>query len=117
MFGDIVDTSSLRSDRLLLLFALWTLWATRSVVHKSTGPAVRLAQVEGRDPVSAIAHGEHAVLAARAKGDRLAPQSLADAPGAVLEADEAVAVDLAHLIAGRVFDRRMDLGNDRELGR
>ena len=45
--GDMVDTSSLRSDRLLLRFVLWTLWATRSVVHKSTGLAVRLAQVEG----------------------------------------------------------------------
>jgi hypothetical protein len=40
----------LRSQRLLLLFILWTLWATRSVVHKSTGLAVRLAQVEGSSP-------------------------------------------------------------------
>ena len=60
MFGDIVDTSSLRSDRLLLRFVLWTLWATRSVVHKSTGLAVRLAQVEGSDPVGAIVHSEQA---------------------------------------------------------
>jgi hypothetical protein len=48
--------------------------------------------------VGAIGHGEDAVLAARAKGDRLAPQSLPDARGAVLEADEAVAVDLGRLI-------------------
>ena len=88
--------SSMRSERLLLLFVLWTLWATRSVVHKSTGLTVPLAKVEGRDPVGAIAHGEDAVLAAQ--GDRLAAQSLADARGAVLEADEAFAVDLAHLI-------------------
>jgi hypothetical protein len=60
VFWDIVDASSLRSDRLLLLFVLWTLWATRSVVHKSTGLAVRLAQVESSDPVGAIVHSERA---------------------------------------------------------
>jgi hypothetical protein len=63
VFGDMVDTFLLRSERLLLLlFVLWTLWATRSVVHKSTGRAVPLAKVEGRDPVGAIMQGEHAVL-------------------------------------------------------
>ena len=80
----------------LLLLRLWTLWATRSVVHKSTGAFVGLSQVDGFDPVGAIVHGIDAVLVGGAKGNRLAAQGLADAPGPVLEADEAVAVDLAH---------------------
>jgi len=45
-----------------LLFFLCTLWATRSVVHKSTGAFVGLSQVDGFDPVGAIVHGIDAVL-------------------------------------------------------
>jgi hypothetical protein len=82
VFGDILYTFDPSNRDGLLLFFLWTLWAARSVVHKSTGLVLVLTQIEGADPVGAIIDGEDAVLAGRAKGDRLAAQRLADAPGA-----------------------------------
>ena len=106
-----------REDGLLLLLRLWNLWVTRSVVHKSTGFVVGLVEVDGADAMGAIVHGEHPILVRRAESDRLAAQGPADAPRPVLEADEAVAVDLADLVAGGVLDRRRNLGNGRELGR
>src|SRR3984893_13728079 len=100
-----------KGDGLQLLLVLWTLWATRSVVHKSTGRlAIALAKVERGDPVNAIVHVKDAVLAGRPKRDWLAAQGLADAPRAVLEADEALDVDLADLVARRVLDRRQIVG-------
>ena len=66
---------------LLLLLGLWTLWATRfSVVHKSTGLPLGLAEVEGGDPVGVIVDIEDAILIGGAKGDILATKGLADAP-------------------------------------
>jgi hypothetical protein len=70
---------------LLLLLRLWTLWATRSGVHKSTGFGIGLAKVDGPDAMGAEVHGEDPVLAGRAQGDQLAPQAFAHAPVAVPE--------------------------------
>ncbi len=89
----------LRGGGLLLLLRLWTLWATPSVVHKSTGVLVGLSEVDGLDPVGAIMRPIDAVFVGGAKRDRLPAQGLADPPGPALEADEAVVVDLADLIA------------------
>ena len=95
---------------MLLLFLLWTLWATRRVVHKSTGLVIGLCEVDRADAVGAKVDGEDAILPGRAQSDHLALQALADAPGAVLEADEAVAADLADLVVEAVLDRRQNLG-------
>ena len=46
---------------------LWTLWAGRSAVHKSTGFAVSLVEVDGADAMGAIVDGEHPILAGRAE--------------------------------------------------
>ena len=102
---------------LLLLLVLWTLWTTRfSVVHKSTGLARGLAQIEPGDAMGAVVDVEAPSSIGRAKRDVLAAECLADAPGSVLEVDEAVAADLAHMVAGRVLDRRQNFGKGRELG-
>ena len=89
----------------LLMLRLWTLWATRSGVHKSTGFGIGLVEVDDPDVMGAEVHGEDPVLAGRAQGDQLAPQAFADAPIAVPETDEAVAADFADLIVGGVFER------------
>ena len=60
---------------------LWALWATARVVHKSTGLVIGLSDVDDADPMGAIVHRVDAILAGRAKRDRLAPETLADAPG------------------------------------
>jgi hypothetical protein len=95
---------------LLLLFCLWTLWAARSVVHKSTGFRVRRLQVELDDAMRTVEEVEDAVCGAWTDGDDLAAQGLADAPGSVVEADVTVLVDFADSVAGGVFDRRQRLG-------
>ena len=95
---------------MFLLFGLWTLWATLSVVHKSTGPAFALAQVQGGNPMRAVAHAEDTILDGRAKRHQLATECLAESPGPVPEADEAITVDLADLIARCVLDRGQDVG-------
>jgi hypothetical protein len=101
---------SSRQGGLLLLLVLWTLWAMRSIVHKSTGFVIAIVEVDGADEMGAKVDGEDPVLAGRAQGDQLAAQALADAPVAVPETDEAVAADFADLIVGGVFDRRQNLG-------
>jgi len=53
-------------------------------------------------------HAEDAVLVCRVKRDVLAAEGLADPPGPIPEADEAVAVDLADVVAGSVVDCRRD---------
>jgi hypothetical protein len=78
----------------------------RSIVHKSTGLAIAIVEVDGADAMGAKVDGEDPVPAGRAQGDQLAAQALADAPVAVPETDEAVAADFADLIVGGVFDRR-----------
>lgn len=50
MFGHILHTFEPSNRDGLLLFFLWTLWAARSVVHKSTGLFLVLTQIEGADP-------------------------------------------------------------------
>ena len=79
--------------------------------HTSTSPqASSLASLRLMSPMRWAVHGEGPILAGRAQGDRLAAQGLADAQRSVLETDEAVAVDLANLVAGRILDRRQNLG-------
>src|SRR5882724_4321702 len=60
--------------------------------------------------MGAVVHAEDAVLDGRTHGDGLAAEGLADAPRAVLEADEAVLVDLADAVAGPVLDGRQGFG-------
>jgi hypothetical protein len=50
-----------------------------------------LVQVEPGEAMSAVVHIEAAVLDRRSKRDALAAKCLAEAPGSVLEVDEAVA--------------------------
>jgi len=100
----------------LLLF-LWTLWATRSVVHKSTGVVITFVEIDGADEMGAKVDGEDPILLGRAQGDQLAAQALADAPVAVPETDEAVAADFADLIVGAYSTGGRTSGNGRRLGR
>ena len=57
-----------------------------------------------------IVDAKDPILVGWAKGDMFAAESLADAPSPVLEVDEAVAADLANLVARRVLDRRQSVG-------
>src|SRR5262245_5116618 len=59
--------------------------------------------------MSAEVHVEAAILGGRTKRDVLATECLAEAPSFVLEVDEAVATDFAHVVVGYVFDRRQHL--------
>src|SRR6476620_1877042 len=58
----------------------------------------------------AVVDAEDAVLVGWAKRHQLAAESLADPPGSVPEADEAVTVDLANLVAWCVLNGRQHLG-------
>ena len=74
MFGDMVDAFRSRESGFLLLLCLWTLWATRGVVHRSTGAYLHRSQVDGLEPVGAIMDAVDAVFVGGAKGDRFATQ-------------------------------------------
>jgi len=87
---------------MILLLCLWGCGHRGCDVHKSTGR--KLPQVDLADFLSTEDHVEDAIGIGSAQGDRLPAESLADAQGPVLEADEAVAVDLAHGVARPIGD-------------
>ena len=72
---------------MLLLFLLLTLWAMRSIVHRSTGFAIGLSEVDRAGAVGAKVNGQDAILPGR----------------------EAVAANLADLVVDAVLDRRQNL--------
>ena len=99
---DMGDTILLCSG--LLLLGLWTLWATRSVVHKSTALPLRWAC---ESMAATVEHAEHTGPKATVQrpssvdeGDGLADQRLADEDLGALPLDHAVAAHPAHRRAG-----------------
>ena len=58
----------------------------------------------------AVVHAEDTILDGRAKRHQLAAECLAGSPGSVPEADEAITVDLANLVARCVLDRGQAVG-------
>ncbi len=65
---------------MLLLFLLWTLWAMRSIVHKSTGFVIGLSEVDRADAVGAKVNGEDAILPGWAEAVQPIAQLLATFP-------------------------------------
>ncbi len=93
----------LRSRLLLRLSLLWTLWATRSVVHKSTGPP-GLFQLSPAQPTVLVDESEFDVAVADEPlallglldRDRFADQRLADEDEVAGPLDAAVGAHPAH---------------------
>src|SRR5450432_415570 len=98
---------------LLLLFYLWTLWATRlRVVHRSTGPALGFAQTvavmsDDAESDRAVGGGPTAILVFD-ETDRLADQGFADVDRVALPLDLAVVAHLPDQVVGPVVRRAQD---------
>jgi hypothetical protein len=108
--GYMADTfGHLRSQLLLLLSRLWTLWATRSVVHKSTARP-RLCQFASAQPAAFLDEAELDVGVADAllallgllERDRFADQRLADEDEIPGPLDAAVCAHSPHGRLGRM---------------